>query len=49
MIIGSATCAFACPQLECVTKLQFSWGTVYCNDENENDEVVGGRNALAVL
>ena len=49
MIIGSATCAFACPQLECVTKLQFSWGTVHCYDENENDEVVGGRNALAVL
>ena len=49
MIIWSATCAFACPQFEWVTKLQFSWGTVHCYDENENDEVVGGRNALTVL
>ena len=47
MIIWSATCAFACPQFEWVTILQFSWGTVHCYDEN--DEVVGGRNALAVM
>lgn len=47
MIIRSATCAFACPQFEWVAKLQFSWETVHCYDEN--DEVVGGRNALAVL
>ena len=47
MIIWSITYAFACPQFEWVAKLQFSWETVHCYDEN--DEVVGGRNALAVL